>query len=62
MKKDDWTIKFVNEVVLRLRKDLSPKFARAIAANEWPQNKDVDPRDAAKQWVKRESEEKKPRA
>jgi hypothetical protein len=52
---EEWIVAFVNELVLRLRRDMGLKFARLVAANEWVRNQDIAPEMAAKQWAPRGS-------
>jgi len=49
--REAWTTEFVNALFLNERPDLSPKFARTIAATLWPTHKHLSARDAARQWA-----------
>ena len=51
--KEEWIVSFVNALVLDIRQDIGPKFARLVAASEWVRKQDIAPEKAAKLWADR---------
>jgi hypothetical protein len=49
--REAWIAKFVNVLTLELRHDLGAKFARLIAARQWPQHGGLEPSAAARRWA-----------
>ena len=48
-----WVNEFVKALVIDLRPELGPRFAKRIAVNEWPQAQTMDPIKAAMTWPRR---------
>ena len=50
--RDDWVIEFIAELG-ELRPDLSTavKYRHTLALHEWAAHRDMDPREAARQWA-----------
>jgi len=48
--KEDWLVRFVNELVLHIKPAYPIKFARLVAAKQWLVDQDKDPAKAARDW------------
>jgi hypothetical protein len=49
--KEDWLNQFEAALLVDLRPDIGRKFTRVVALNEWIEHRDMDPREAARQWA-----------
>jgi hypothetical protein len=52
--RDEWVSEFLDQLE-ELRPDLSTaiKFRHTLALHEWAAHRDMDPREAARQWAKK---------
>ena len=41
--KEEWITAFVNALVLDIRHDIGPKFARLVAVSKWVRKQDIAP-------------------
>ena len=48
--KEEWLVRFVNELVLYVKPAYPDKYAQLIAANQWPIDHDKNPGEAARAW------------
>jgi hypothetical protein len=50
--RDKWVAEFMDELG-ELRSDLSTalKYTHTVALHEWAAHRDIDPREAARQWA-----------
>lgn len=51
--KDDWLSRFEAALIVDFRPDIGRKFARVVAVDQWTVHREMDPREAARQWANR---------
>jgi hypothetical protein len=50
--KADWIAQFVAELVVRAKPPMPEKFAKTLAAHQWPPKGDRAPAIVAREWLK----------